>query len=46
MESLPLALRRCDIYVRYCLMDQLGYQTDGFGTEATKYVDAVKEALG
>ena len=43
MESLPLALRRCFIYVRYCLTDQLGDQTDGFGIEATKYTDAVRE---
>ena len=46
MESLPLALRRCFIYVRYCLTDQLGDQTDVFGTEATTYADAVRDALG
>ena len=46
MESPPLALRRCFIYVRYCLTDQLGDQTDVFGTEATTYADAVRDALG
>ena len=35
-RSPTLALRRCDIYVRYCLMHQLGYQTDSFVAEATK----------
>ena len=35
-RSPTLALRRCNCYVRYCLMDQLGDRTDGFVTEANK----------
>ena len=46
MESLPLALRRCNRYVRWGLTDQLIGLAKGFDTEATKYVDAVREALG
>jgi hypothetical protein len=45
-RSPTLALRRYHIYVKYALMDQLGYQTDGFGTEATKHTDAANGALG